>query len=73
MGITKPVNNKELIKAGLLYIKRFPQSLKIVKNPRGFHHKIFESKLYKIKLNKIKIFDEKTFGKGESREISIKN
>ena len=72
MGIAKPVNNKELIKAGLSYLKRFPASLKMVKNPGGFHHKIFESQLYKIKLNKIKVFDERTFGKGESRNISLR-
>ena len=72
MGIAKPVNNKELIKAGLLYLKRFPASLKMVKNPKGFRHKIFESQLYKIKLNKIKVFDERTFGKGESRNISLR-
>ncbi|MFH1311107.1 MAG: pyridoxamine 5'-phosphate oxidase family protein [Nanoarchaeota archaeon] len=71
MGIAMPVNSKELIKAGLLYIKRFPSSLKMVKNPKGFHHKIFDSQLYKIKLNKIKVFDEKEFGKGNSREVSI--
>ena len=61
----------ELIKAGILYIKRFPKSLRFVKNPKGFHNKIFESRLYKIKLNKIKTFDEKIFGKGEFREIFL--
>ena len=69
--ITLVGNNKELIKAGILYIKRFPKSLRFVKNPKGFHNKIFESRLYKIKLNKIKTFDEKIFGKGEFREIFL--
>ena len=73
MGFARSVNAKELVKAGFLYLKRFPQSLKMVKDPKGFHHKIFESQLYKIKLNKIKVFDEKVFGKGESKEISLKN
>ena len=72
MGIANSVNAKELIKAGFLYLKRFPQSLKMVKNPKGFHHKIFESQFYKIKLNKIKVFDEKIFGKGEFKKISLK-
>ena len=70
-GTANIVNNKGLLKAGILYIKRFPRSLKIAKNPRGFHSKLFESRIYKIKLEEIKIFDEKTFGKGGSRKIHI--
>ena len=69
--VTLIKNNRELIKAGMLYIKRFPRSLKFVKNPKGFHSKIFESRLYKIKLNKIKAFDEKNFGKGGFRKIFL--
>ena len=71
-GIARQVNKKELIIAGILYIKRFPKSLKLVKNPKRFHDKIFESKLYKITLHEIKVFDEKTFGKGGSRKISLR-
>jgi uncharacterized protein YhbP (UPF0306 family) len=71
-GIAMPVNHKEIIKAGILYIKRFPSSLKLVGNPKRFHDKLFESKIYKIQLNEIKVFDEKAFGKGGSRKISLK-
>ena len=71
-GTASIVSNKELIKAGTLYIRRFPKSLKFVKNPLDFHKKIYESKIYKLQLNKIKLFDEKTFGKEEFREILIK-
>ena len=71
-GIAKQVDNKELIKAGILYIRRFPASMKLVKNPKRFHDKIFESKIYKIQLKNIKVFDEKIFGKGGSRKISLK-
>jgi len=66
------VNNKELIKSGLMYIKRYPKVIKFVKNPVDFHSKLFESRMYKIGLNKIKVFDEKIFGKDEIREIIIK-
>jgi len=65
-------NNKELIKAGLLYIKRFLKVIKYIKSPKDFHSKLFESKIYKIELNKIKLFDEKTFGKEEFREVMIR-
>lgn len=68
-GTAAPLHGKEAIKAGILYIKRFPTSLKLVKNPSGFHDKLFESKLYRIKMNKIKIFNEKKFGKGGVRAI----
>ena len=72
-GTAKPVSSKkDLIIAGILYIKRFPKSLELVKNPKRFHDKVFESKLYKIELQEIKVFDEKTFGKGGSRKISLK-
>ncbi len=71
-GTASIVNNKELIKAGILYIRRFPKSLNFVKNPKGFHSKMFESRIYKIKLEDINVFDEKTFGKGETRKISLK-
>jgi len=70
-GIANLINSKELIKAGILYIKRFPKSLRLVKNPKGFHSKLFESRIYKIKLSTIKVFDEKTFGSGGSRRISL--
>ena len=66
------MDNKELIKAGLLYIKRFPKVIKFVKTPRDFHNKMFKSQVYKIALNKIKVLDEKTFGKEEFRELIIK-
>ena len=72
LGNAYPASNKELLKVGFLYLKRFPKSLKLVKNPKNFHNKIFQSKMYKIQLNKIKLFDEKTFGKYETREIIIK-
>ena len=71
-GIAMPVNSRELIKAGILYIERFPSSLKLVGNPKRFHDKLFESKIYKIQLDEIKVFDEKAFGKGGSRRISLK-
>jgi len=70
-GITKLINNKEVIKIGILYMKRFPKSIKMIKNPKRFHDKIFESKLYKIELNKLKVFDEKKFGKGGVREVDL--
>lgn len=71
-GTAKTVSNKELIIAGILYIKRFPGSLKMVKHPKRFHDKIFESKIYKIQLDEIKVLDEKAFGKGGSRKIFLK-
>lgn len=71
-GTANIVDNKELIKAGILYIKRFPASMKLVKNPKRFHDKIFETKIYKIQLDKVKVFDEKAFGKGGSRKISLR-
>ncbi len=72
LGKAKSVSSNELIKAGMLYIKRYPRVIKFVKTPRDFHSKAFESKLYKIQLEEIKLFDEKTFGKEEFRSISIK-
>ncbi len=72
IGTADKVNGKDLIKAGILYIRRFPNSLKLVKNPKGFHERIFESKLYKIQLDKIKVFDEKAFGKENSKKISLR-
>ncbi len=72
IGTAIPVTNKkELIKTGILYIKRFPKVLKIVKNPLNFNNKVFESRIYKISLKEIKIFDEKAFGKGDSRKILL--
>ena len=68
-GTATPLHGKDAVKAGVLYIRRFPASLKLVKNPKGFHDKIFESKLYRIKMKKIKIFNEKKFGKGGVRAI----
>ena len=72
LGNAYAVNNKELVKVGLLYIKRFPKVIKFVKTPRDFHNKMFNSQVYKIELNKIKVLDEKTFGKEEFRELIIK-
>ncbi len=72
LGRAYIVNNKELIKAGFLYIKRFPKIIKFAKTPKDFHKKVFASKIYKLELNKIKIFDEKTFGEYEYREINVK-
>ena len=71
-GTATKVNNKELLKAGLLYLKRFPKALLMVKSPKNFHNKMFETTLYKIKLDWIKVFDEKNFGKEEHREIRLK-
>ena len=69
VGTATPIKNNELMRVGALYVKRFPSSIKTIKKIKEFHNKIFESRLYKIKLDKIKVFDEKTFGKGEFREI----
>ncbi len=69
IGTATPIKNSELMRVGTLYIKRFPSSIKIIKKIKGFHDKIFKSRIYKIKLDKIKVFDEKTFGKGEFREV----
>jgi len=66
------VKDKELIKAGMLYIKRYPKVVKFAKKPKGFHKKVYESRIYKIQLEKIKLFDEKIFGKEEFKEIIIK-
>ena len=70
-GIATKISNKELVRVGTLYVKRFPASLKIVKNVKGFHNKVFSSRLYKIKLDKIKVFDEKSFGKGGFKKILL--
>ena len=72
LGKAFVVNNKELIKGGFLYIKRYPKVLKFVKNLKDFHSNKFASRIYKIELEKIKLFDERTFGKDEFREIIIK-
>ena len=71
-GNASIANKKELIKAGLRYMKRFPGVLKFVKTPKDFHSKIFKSGIYKIQLNNIKILDEKIFGKEEFRSIVIR-
>jgi uncharacterized protein YhbP (UPF0306 family) len=71
-GTAKTISNKELVLAGILYIKRFPGSLKMVKHPKRFHDKLFESKIYKIQLDEIKVLDERVFGKGGSRRIFLK-
>lgn len=71
LGTAKQVNKKEFISAGILYVKRFPASLKLVKHPKRLHDEIFESKIYKIQLDEIKIFDEKAFEKGGSRKIIL--
>ena len=70
-GVAKQIRNIGMVKVGLLYLKRFPAAIKIVKNPARFHDKIFESKLYKIELREIKVFDEKNFGKGGFREVYL--
>jgi uncharacterized protein YhbP (UPF0306 family) len=62
-GTASTVNDIELVKAGLLYMRRYPKVIKFVKSPRDFHAKLFGSRLYKIRLERIKVLDEKTFGK----------
>lgn len=72
LGIAFKVNKKELLKAGFLYIKRYPGVIKYIKKITDFHNPKFESYIYKIELSKIKLFNEKLFGKEGFREIIIK-
>ncbi|MBI5065941.1 pyridoxamine 5'-phosphate oxidase family protein [Candidatus Woesearchaeota archaeon] len=72
-GKCRPVNNKELLFGGALYLKRFPKVIQFVKKIFDFNSKKLETKMYKITINKIKVFDEKVFGKEEFREIIINN
>ena len=69
LGTASISNGGEMIKAGLMYIKRYPKVLTLIKNPKQFSNK--DSKIFKISLDKIKIFDEKTFEKEGFREIII--
>ncbi len=72
LGIASKINKKELLKAGFLYIKRYPGVIKYIKKITDFHNPKFESYIYKIELTKIKLFNEKLFGKEGFREITIK-
>lgn len=72
-GKCRPVNNKELLLGGSLYLKRFPKVMQFVKKIFDFNSKELETKMYKIEINKIKVFDEELFGKEEFREIIINN
>lgn len=69
----KSVSGKEIIKAGSLYIKRFPKVSKYIKKIKDFISGKLESDLYKFKITKIKVLDEKTFGKEEYKELIFKN
>ncbi len=71
-GTSSIVSKKELLTAGALYIKRFPNVVRFVKKILDFHSSKFQSKIYKIEINKIKVFDEETFGKEEFRELIIR-
>ncbi len=70
-GGAKIVSGPELIKAGTLYVARFPKVSKYVKKIKDFVSKEFESEIYKIEIKEIKLLDEKTFGKEEYRIILI--
>lgn len=70
-GKAKKVSNKELIKVGSLYIKRYPKVSKYVKKIKDFVSGKLESDLYKIKIKKVKVLDEKKFGKEEYKEIKL--
>ncbi|MBI1973123.1 pyridoxamine 5'-phosphate oxidase family protein [Candidatus Woesearchaeota archaeon] len=72
VGHASIANDQELLKAGLLYMKRYPKCVSLIKSPKELHSKIYESKIYKIEIDKIKVFDEKSFGKEEFREVVIK-
>ncbi|MBI4163758.1 MAG: pyridoxamine 5'-phosphate oxidase family protein [Candidatus Aenigmarchaeota archaeon] len=72
LGKAIVVSEKELTKAGNLYLQRYPQSSNFVKTPKDFHSEKFQSRIYKIELEKIKVLDEKIFGKEEFRELTIK-
>lgn len=71
-GIAKETVESELIKAGTLYMKRFPGVLKHVKKAKDFISKEFESVILKFEISKIKLLDEETFGKEEYREVKLK-
>mgnify|MGYP001610401673 CR=1 FL=1 len=69
LGKARITKGNEMIKAGLMYIKRYPKVLTLIKNYKEFSTK--DSKIYKIILDKIKLFDEKTFGKDQHIEIML--
>ena len=71
-GKAEPASGSELIKAGNLYMKRFPSVSKYVLKIRDFVSKKFESAIYKIEVENIKLMDEKNFGKEEYRNVLVK-
>ena len=72
LGRAKIVSGTELIKAGTLYLKRFPNISKYIKEVKDFVSDEFESAIYKIEIEKIKVLDEESFGKEGYRFVSIK-
>lgn len=71
-GHASIANSKEMIKAWIMYLRRYPKAIRYVKNPVDFHKKMRGSDIYKIELDTIKLFDVKTFGRDEFREVSIR-
>ena len=70
-GEAKIVSGTELIKAGTLYIKRFPKVFAYIKKISDFVSDEFKSVIYKLEINRVKLLDEKSFGKEEFIEILI--
>jgi len=71
-GTAEIANHRELIKGGILYIKRFRNVGKLVKRFDDFNSKSFNSKLYVIRPLKIIVLDEDKFGKEIYKEIHSK-
>ncbi len=65
------VSDKDVVSIGELYMKRYPQVKKFMKDPKDFNGK-HNSSLYKVEIHYIKIFDEKTFGKEVYKEVKLK-
>jgi len=70
-GKARRLNTSEILTPARLYLKRYPKSSKLIKKFTDFHLPKLESKMYKIEISKIKVFDEKTFGKGEYKELKL--
>jgi len=70
--VVEPVSGTELMKAGALYMKRFPNVSKYVKKASDFVSGELESILFRLKLEKVKVLDEKKFGKEGFRVILVR-
>ncbi len=71
LGTSMPVNNKELLLSGALYLKRYVKASNFIKTLKDFNSDKLDSKIYKIVISKIKLLDESNFGKDIYKELLI--